>query len=88
MALTVEKIWRRYNTGTGYLENNNVFETVKRNEDFFEGNQWSNQLVGSSMPTPVLNVLQRAGKFMVATIGTNDIAVIWCLFHRIPLTVN
>ena len=84
MALTVEKIWRRYNTGTGYLENNNVFETVKRNEDFFEGNQWSNQLVGSSMPTPVLNVLQRAGKFMVATIGTNDIAVSMVPFSQNP----
>lgn len=83
MAITVEKIWSRYNKGTGYLENNNVFENVKRNENFYDGKQWSDQLNESSMPTPVFNVLQRAGKFMVATIGTNDVAI-----NMIPFSNN
>ena len=83
MDLTVEKIWRRYNQGTGYLENNGVFENVKRNENFYDGRQWSDQLNGSSMPTPVFNVLQRSGKFMVATIGTNDVAINMVPFSQI-----
>ena len=84
MDLTVEKIWTRYNQGTGYLENNGVFENVKRNENFYDGRQWSDQLNGSSMPTPVFNVLQRSGKFMVATIGTNDVAINMVPFSQNP----
>lgn len=75
MDITVEKIWRRYVKGTSYLESNNIFENVKRNENFYDGRQWGDVLENGTMPTPVFNVLQRAGKFMVATIGTNDVAI-------------
>lgn len=67
-------IWSEYQLGTEYLLNHNVYETVKVNERFWDGKQWEG-LESKNMPTPVFNVLQRAGKFMVSTIGSNDIAV-------------
>ncbi len=74
MEITPSLVWSRYSKGSEYLYNKNVYETVKTNEDFYDGRQWKG-LENSSMPTPVFNVLQRAGKFMVATIGSNDIAI-------------
>lgn len=68
------EIWQEYQLGTEYLLNHNVYETVKVNERFWDGKQWEG-LESKNMPTPVFNVLQRAGKFMVSTIGSNDIAV-------------
>lgn len=68
------EIWNEYQLGTQYLLNHNIYETVKVNERFWDGKQWEG-LETKNMPTPVFNVLQRAGKFMVSTIGSNDIAV-------------
>ena len=68
------EIWAEYQKGVQYLSNLNIYETVKVNENFWDGKQWEG-LSKSTLPTPVFNVLQRAGKFMVSTIGSNDIAV-------------
>ena len=68
------EIWAEYQKGVQYLSNLNLYETVKVNENFWDGKQWEG-LDNSTLPTPVFNVLQRAGKFMVSTIGSNDIAV-------------
>lgn len=68
------QIWQEYQLGTEYLLNHNIYETVKVNERFWDGRQWEG-LEAKNMPTPVFNVLQRAGKFMVSTIGSNDIAI-------------
>ena len=68
------EIWAEYQKGVQYLSNLNIYETVKRNENFWDGRQWEG-LKTENLPTPVFNVLQRCGKYMVATIGSNDIAI-------------
>lgn len=68
------EIWQEYQKIAEYLTNNNVYETVKINENFYDGKQWEG-LNAKNMPTPVFNILQRNGKFMVASIGSNDIAI-------------
>lgn len=74
MKRTPEQLWSKYQKGTEFLQRYDVYNTVKINEDFYDGRQWGG-LEAKNMPTPVFNVLQRAGKFMVATLGSNDIAV-------------
>jgi len=75
------EIWAEYQKGVEYLYNqDNFFEKVRINEHFWDGKQWEG-LEAKSMPKPVFNVLQRAGKFMVSTIGSNDIAV-----NMVPFT--
>lgn len=68
------EIWKEYQLGKEYLMNHNVYETVKLNEKFWDGKQWDG-LETKNMPKPVFNILQRAGKYMVSTIGSNDVAV-------------
>ena len=75
MINTPEKVWAQYQKGVDYLYNlDNFFERIRINEHFWDGRQWIG-LDAKNMPKPVFNVLQRAGKFMVSTIGSNDIAV-------------
>ena len=75
MKITPTEIWAEYQKGVDYLYNlDNFFEKIRVNEHFWDGKQWIG-LETKTMPTPVFNVLQRAGKFMVSTIGSNDIAV-------------
>ena len=75
MKITPTEIWAEYQKGVDYLYNLvNFFEKIRINEHFWDGKQWIG-LETKTMPTPVFNVLQRAGKFMVSTIGSNDIAV-------------
>lgn len=69
------EVYNEYQKLNEYLTKNNVFEIVRQNEAFFEGKQWDGLDSKSTMPKPVFNVLQRAGKYMVATIGSNDIAI-------------
>ena len=68
------EIWAEYQKGVQYLSNLNIYEIVKRNENFWDGRQWEG-LDTTNLPTPVFNVLQRAGKYMVSAIGSNDIAI-------------
>lgn len=73
--MTPTEIWAQYQKGVDYLYNlDNFFEKIRINEHFWDGDQWLG-LKSENMPKPVFNVLQRAGKFMVSTIGSNDIAV-------------
>jgi len=75
MKTQPSQIWDEYTKGVEYLYNlDNFFERIRINEHFWDGKQWLG-LETKNMPTPVFNVLQRAGKFMVSTIGSNDIAV-------------
>jgi hypothetical protein len=68
------EIWAEYQKGVQYLSNLDYYEKIKVNERFWDGRQWEG-LEAKNLPTPVFNVLQRAGKFMVSTIGSNDVAV-------------
>ena len=74
MKTTPIEIWGEYQNGIQYLSNHNIYEIVKVNERFWDGRQWEG-LDAKNLPKPVFNILQRAGKYMVSTIGSNDIAV-------------
>ena len=81
------EIWAEYQKGIQYLSNNNVYETIKVNENFYDGRQWEG-LESANLPKPVFNILQRAGKYMVATICSNDIAVSIVPFTTLPEDVE
>lgn len=74
MKTEPKDIWAEYERLSNYLTRYNVYDIVKTNENFYDGRQWEG-LQTTTMPTPVFNVLQRVGKYMVATIGSNDIAI-------------
>lgn len=69
-----EEIWQEYQHLQEYLTTRNVYENVKRNENFYDGKQWEG-IKADNMPKPVINFLQRVVKYMIATLASNDISV-------------
>lgn len=82
-----EHIWKEYQKGIEYLSRNHIFEKVKTNEDFYIGNQWG-ELKVDNMPLPVINVLQRVVKYLIATLSTNDISIAMTPFTTVEEDIS
>ena len=82
MKLLPEEIWKEYEDGVSYLTQQNLYDIVKVNEDFFDGRQWEG-IQTNTLPKPVINVLQRVVKYLVATVSSNDVAI-----SMIPFTMS
>lgn len=69
-----DEIWREYSDGVDYNESIGLYETVRKNENFFIGNQWEG-VNAPDLEKPVLNVLKRCVSYFLAMIASDDIAV-------------
>lgn len=77
------EIWAEYQWIVTYMMNRDVFEEVRINEDFMEGKQWGNIYV-DTIPKPVINVLGRSCKYLVASLASNEIAVSITPYSSVP----
>lgn len=69
------KIWEEYQSLVNYMVENNVYDTVKTNERFFNGNHWEG-LKDIQISKPTMNLLQRIGKYQIANLGSNDVGIL------------
>ena len=67
-------IWNDYQKIVNYCANYDLFEKVRINENFYNGRQWEG-LKTKNLPQPVINILQRCVKYMVASLVSNDVSV-------------
>lgn len=77
-----ERVMELYARGTGFKENLNLYETVRRNERFYTGDQWYGLKVKKIQPV-VLNVLRRVVGTFQAMVVSDDIA-----FEITPFTAD
>ncbi len=70
----VESVWNKYEKGVCFNQQLGLYDTVKKNEKFFVGNQWEG-VEANGLPTPVFNFLKRVVLFQVATITSDNIAM-------------
>jgi len=73
--ITPENIWSEYQKGITYLTENNVYNTVKKNEDFFCGRHWEGMADNVNIAKPTMNILQRIGKYQIAMLSSNDVGI-------------
>lgn len=69
-----DEIWREYSDGVDYNESIGLYDNVRRNENFFIGNQWEG-VNAPDLEKPVLNVLKRCVSYFLAMLSSDDIAV-------------
>lgn len=69
------KIWDEYQKLVTYLTDNDVYDTVKKNEDFFQGRHWEGVSERSGIAKPTMNALQRIGKYQIAMLSSNDVGI-------------
>jgi hypothetical protein len=67
-------LWNEYQKGIAYKQSIDLFETVKKNENFFVGKQWEGLNVSTLDPL-IFNVLKRVVNLFVSMVVSDDIAV-------------
>jgi hypothetical protein len=67
-----ESVWKEYQKGLGFNAQQNLYATVRTNENFFIGRQWEGVEAGG-LPTPVFNFLKRVVLFTVAGITSSNL---------------
>ena len=71
--MTPQQLFHKYQKLTEYCTKWDLYETVRVNEQFYDGDQWNG--VKTDLPKPVINILQRVVKYLIASISSNEVAV-------------
>ncbi len=68
------KAWSQYEAGKEYKRSIGLYETNRKNEKFYRGDQWS-ESTAHDLPKPVFNVIRRVVDFLVCSIASTDISI-------------
>lgn len=71
---TPEEIYREYTEDSGYKTGLELYENVKRNNNFYHGKQWEG-LNAPSLEKPVFNVVKPSVNYLTSMLITDDIGV-------------
>ena len=71
---TADGIWEEYAKGKSYNNSINLYETVKKCENFYIGRQWEG-LNAPDLPKPVINITKRVVSYFIAMLVSNDVGV-------------
>ena len=69
-----QSIWNEYQAGENYHQQINLHETVKKNEAFYNGDQWEG-VNAPDLEKPVINIFKRAVTYMGSQIISDDIGI-------------
>ncbi|MBE7026114.1 MAG: hypothetical protein E7410_00890 [Ruminococcaceae bacterium] len=71
--LTPEGIYNEYQKGVSYNQSIELYEKVRKNENFFIGNQWEG-VDAPDLDKPVFNILKRVCNMFISQIVSDDIS--------------
>jgi len=72
--ITPGTVWEEYLRADGYNRAIGLYDNVRKNEDFYIGDQWKG-VHAPDLEKPVLNFLKRVVAYFIATIVSDDVAV-------------
>lgn len=72
--LTPQKIWDEYLEGEAYHQQIELHSIVKKNEQFYNGDQWEG-VNAPDLEKPVINIFKRAVTYMGSQIISDDIGI-------------
>lgn len=68
------KAWQQYEKGKEHKRRIGLYETVRKNERFYRGEQWTNG-EAQGLPHPVFNIIQRIINFLVCSVASANISI-------------
>lgn len=71
--VTPESIWNEYQKAINFNSSIELYETVKKNENFFIGRQWEG-VKAKNILKPVLNIMKRVINYFISMICSDDIS--------------
>lgn len=72
--ISPERVWREYEKGVSYNNSIGLYDTVRKNENFYIGKQWEG-LNAPDLAKPVINVLKRVVSYFISMIVSDDVTV-------------
>lgn len=66
--------WRQYEAGKDYKRRTGLYETVRRNERFYRGDQWRGVSV-ENLPKPVFNMVKRITDYLICTVASEKYVI-------------
>ncbi len=79
ISKTPNEIWNEYNKAVSYNRGIELYETVRKNENFFIGRQWEG-LNAPDLSKPVINVLRRVVNYFISMIVADDVGIAFTPF--------
>ncbi len=76
---TPNEIWNEYNKAVSYNRGIELYDTVRKNENFFIGRQWEG-LNAPDLAKPVINVLRRVVNYFISMIVADDVGIAFTPF--------
>ncbi len=73
MNQTTTTAWQQYEAGKEYKRRIGLYETVRRNERFYRGDQWYG--TESDLPRPIFNLIRRITDHLVGSVLPNNLSI-------------
>ena len=74
MNHSIQKAWKQYEAGKDYKRRIGLYETVRRNERFYRGDQWQSG-EGGDLPRPVFNVIRRVIDYLICSVASTNLSI-------------
>ena len=69
-----KKAWQQYEAGKAYKRRIGLYETIRRNERFYRGDQWQNG-EGGDLPRPVFNIIRRVIDYLICSVASTNLTL-------------
>ena len=73
MDNSITKAWHQFECGKDYKRKIGLYDTVRRNERYYRGEQWYG--VPSDLPKPIFNVVRRIIDYLICTVVSGNISI-------------
>ena len=73
MDKSITKAWQQFENGKDYKRKIGLYDTVRRNERYYRGEQWYG--VPSDLPKPIFNVVRRIIDYLICTVVSGNISI-------------
>ncbi len=74
VSASVKKAWSQYEAGKAYKRRIGLYETVRRNERFYRGEQWQSG-EGGELPKPVFNIIRRVVDYLICSVAATNLSI-------------
>lgn len=73
MNYSTKKAWQQYEAGKNYKRRIGLYETIRKNERFYRGDQWQSE--SAELPKPVFNIIRRVMDYLICSVASTNLTL-------------
>ncbi len=71
---SIKQAWQQYEAGKNYKRRIGLYESIRRNERFYRGDQWQSG-EGADLPKPIFNVIRRVIDYLICSVASTNLSI-------------